>query len=256
MKRITTIALSLLGYTSFAQSTQLGFETGTTAYYNLEYFSSGKPVILHKHWKQADFANGIFIRHETKSHWVYQLTAEYYRDKQNDDLKYPPSILSSYLSANASISPEFKYSLSQNIFHYSATIQYRLNSNKTIAKRPMKILISFIGLSYTRLHSADEYSMYQVPTPPNYPVGYIKTKWNDDLIGLNYWGRYAFSKQWSLSLDVSYKISMRYTSQDYLYGGNDAVFTPYSTKRGELYTYNKPTTYLTCILGISYMFNK
>lgn len=251
MKLFATLGLCLLGYTSFAQSTQIGFETGTIAYYNLEYFSSGKPVILHKHWKQADFANGIYIHRETKSHWAFQLTADYYHDKLNEDIVLPASVYSGIPTPE-----EFKYSLSQNIFNYSVAIQYRLNSNKAMAKRSMKRLISFIGLSYTRLHSADEYSMYQVPSPPNYPVGYIKTKWNDDLVGLNYWGRYAFNKQWALSLDVSYKISMRYTSQDYPYGGNDAVFTPYSTKRGEYYTYTKPTTYLTCMLGICYSFNK
>jgi len=248
MKLITTLALSVLGYASFAQSTQIGFETGTIAYYNLEYFSSGKPVILHKHWKQADFNNGIFVRRETKSHWAYQLTVNYYRDKHKGDLITPTTI---YFA-----SEEFKYNLSQNIFNYSAAIQYRLNRNKELAKSKTKKLISYIGLSYTRLHSADEYSMYQVPRPQYYPIGYIKTKWNDDLAGLNYWGRYTFHKQWSLNLDVSYKISMRYTSQDYPYGGNDAVFTPYTTKSGEFYTYDKPTTYLTCMLGISYMFNK
>jgi hypothetical protein len=78
MKLITTFVLSILNcdasaqsLQAFAQSTQIGFETGTIAYYNLEYFSSGKPVILHKHWKQADFNNGIFVRRETKSHWAY-----------------------------------------------------------------------------------------------------------------------------------------------------------------------------------------
>jgi len=37
MKRITALALSLLGYASFAQSTQIGFETGTVAYFNAQY---------------------------------------------------------------------------------------------------------------------------------------------------------------------------------------------------------------------------
>ncbi|MBS1688617.1 MAG: hypothetical protein JSS96_07825 [Bacteroidetes bacterium] len=251
MKLITTLALSLFGCASFAQSTQIGFETGTIAYYNLEYFSSGKPIILHKHWKQADFNNGLFIRRETKSHWAYQLSVNYYHDKHNDDIILPANIYSGIPAPE-----EFRYSLSQNIFNYSAVIQYRLNNNKALAKQKDKMLISYIGLSYTRLHSADEYSMYQVPQSPYYPVGYIKTKWNDDLMGLNYWGRYSINKQWALNLDVSYKISMRYTSQDYSYGSNDAVFTPFTTKRGEFYTYTKPTTYLTCMLGISYMFNK
>jgi len=105
-----------------------------------------------------------------------------------------------------------------------------------------------VNTQYTYTKSIRPYSYY--------PTQYFKSKWNNDLQGINYWGGYAVTQHLALSLDLSVKVSTRYSSQDYPYGANDAVFSPYTKTYGQYYTYTKPTTYLTCMLGICYMFNK
>jgi len=105
-----------------------------------------------------------------------------------------------------------------------------------------------VNTRYTYTKSIRPYSYY--------PTQYFKSKWNNDLLGINYWGGYAVIQHLALSIDLSVKASTRYSSQDYPYGANDAVFSPYTKTYGQYYTYTKPTTYLTCMLGICYMFNK
>jgi len=154
MKRITALALSLLGYASFAQSTQIGFETGTVAYFNAQYL----PIKVYKNWQRANFNNGVFIRRETKGRWITSFEASYCHNiNRGNQTIHPHGYPTDYLQT--------KYV--SNVITLSYSLQYRLN-------KALKKVDNYIGLVYTRSFNSGQYSFHQISPVSRYsvPVSY------------------------------------------------------------------------------------
>lgn len=122
-------------------------------------------------------------------------------------------------------------SLFSNIAEYSGCIQHRLNP-------PGDKFECYFGLSYIKLISSGYYT------------GYYSTKynWTDNLIGFNWLANCFLSRTVALTFNLSTKVSLDYQNQKLSKDG--ATLSVYDEH------YDKPNLYYSCMLGISYMFNK
>lgn len=177
MKRITALALSLLGYASFAQSTQIGFETGVIASYSVNYFKDAQPVRFYKNWQKYFYDNSIFLRKQTENGWSFQINAAYHHDKYSGG----------YLN-----------SLELNTLNYSLCIQHRLGE-------PGSKFEFYFGPSFTRL-SSNGYYTFNIYSP--------KCSWNDNLIGFNCWANYWCNKNVAITFDLSTRVSLQNLNED------------------------------------------
>lgn len=188
---------------------------------------------VYKNWQRANFNNGVFIRRETKGRWINSFEASYYHNiNRSDQTIQPHGYPTDYLQT--------KYV--SNVITLSYSLQYRLN-------KALKKVDNYIGLVYTRSFNSGQYSFHQISPVSQYSVP-VSYDWNDNLLGINFLSKYSLSQKLLLTLDLSIKSTTRYLNQKNI-SDNGAGIYPYYRD-----PYTKPTTYLTCMLGISYMFNK
>lgn len=259
MKLITTLALSLMGISSFAQTVQIGFESGVLSNsldkgLQSRYYADPREV---PHWKVNHLNASLFGRLQTNTHFAFELQASYYQDHYASASESANSASIYYQQmanqANGSYVPThtttYNAKLDCNPITFTLTVQYCLNSQYAITHN--KVFKHYVGISYGFLTDIEYYSIkihdftagtYGERNSTHYPTS--------NLLGIQYLATYKIRHHVVLSLNLSLQ-----KNTAALFHHTDADWQEYFSPR----TYNTylliaPTYYFNCLAGIAYKF--
>lgn len=253
MKLIITLALSLLGYASFAQNWQLGLETGLAT----NYPDKGLPQYYYTnegekpHSGQAHLNAGICTRWQTSSHFAFEFQASAYQDHYASAFTQYPSPLVNQTSGITGPTTTVSYNgkLDCTILTFKLSTLYCLNSIRAIKKDIG--YKHYLGIAYTLGDNVETYNVkihnITYGTYGEYSSKHIMAC---NTLGFHYLVTYTRSRHVTYSLDLSFE---KATAAIFHYSKETlpALFYPGSANS---YYFNMPTYYVHILAGIAYKF--
>lgn len=208
MKSILIAAsLLLINTAAHSQGFQIGFASGLATNFpdnsqKINYPEPSTATPLNTYMQ-----TGIFVRYELRNRLALQLNALEYSNSYHyfQAIDYPAN---TYPGGDSGISKYTSGIIRVNNYLLDLSLQININSSRALHNAKFRGVKSYIGISYTGIvHHLDGQGIFYDAMTKQTSVFEAKNNMKDRAIGLNYYGSYAITRHFTLSLQAALRMS-------------------------------------------------